>query len=455
MPRHDPAGPKHEDQGRARKTEPGRTSRAADASCAPVPPVRDDPAFHDDPVLIGERLSFARRRRGISQQDMADAIGLSVADLADIENDRRDAGEEISGLAEALGCSGLFLLKQSYGDHNLFPLLCQVLSETDRMDKVNPPEHRVLDLCHEGENLRRFMGQPGTLALPIYRQQPTSVGMAVQQGRTVAQGERRRLGVGSGPLHDIGKVIGDQGIWVASIELPEHLSGLLVDHTSIGTVIFVNREHDPVRQRFSFAHEYAHALFDRDNVVIATRAGDPDSVRERRANAFAAAFLMPPDGIAERLMDLGKGSLSRQTGAIFDVSSGVMVEAKARARPGSGKITHADVATLARHFGVSYEAMAWRLQSLGHISPGERRVFLAQEEVGKNYLRAAAHFSDRGPDGETPDMGVREIHARIIQLAVEAFRRGEISGGRLRDVGRMLAVDPWDLLCLGREVRQD
>lgn len=397
-----------------------------------------------------------RGQRGLSQQDVADAIGLPVSDVVGLENDSRGVSMgELSRLGETLGCSEAFLLKQDYSDHNLFPLLCQVLSETGRLDKVSPPEHRALDLCQEGENLRRFMGQPGTLTLPIYRWQPTSMGMAAQQGRIVAQGERRRLGVGNDPLHDIGKIIGDQGIWVASIELPERLSGLLVDHTTVGTAIFVNRGHDPVRQRFSCAHEYAHALFDRDNVVIATRGGNPDSLRERRASAFAAAFLMPPDGIAERLMNLGKGSLSRQAGATFDVASGVMVEAKARARPGSRTISHTDVATLAQHFGVGYEAMAWRLQDLGHISPGERKVFLTQKEVDKNYLRAADYFADRGPEGEAPDMGEREIHARLTQLAIEAFRREEISRGRLLEIGRRLEIGEGDLLDLAMEARQD
>ncbi len=456
--RHDEPDLKHTTRSRARKAGPRRKSRVAHAPPAPVPPVRDDPAVHGDPTLIGERLGLVRKRRGLSQQDVADAIGLPVTDVADIENDRRDVSvEEISGLAATLGCSGAFLLKQDYSGNNLFPVLCKVLAETGNMGRVNPPEHRALDLCHEGEKLRRFLGQPGTPALPIYRGQVTGAWMAVQQGGIVAREERKRLSVGNGPLHDIRKTIGDQGIWVASIELPKHLSGLFVDHTAIGTAVFVNREHGLVRQRFSYAHEYAHALFDRDSdrVAIATRGENSDSLQEKRANAFAAAFLMPPDGIAERLMDLGKGNLSRQTGATFDVANDVMVKAGGRARPGSGTITHTDVATLAQHFGVSYEAMAWRLQNLGHISPGERRVFLTQREVDKNNLRAAVYFSDRGPDGETPDTGVREIHARIIQLVIEAFRREEISRGRLLDVGRKLAVDEWGLLDLAREARQD
>ncbi len=341
--RHDGPDLKHAARSRARKLAPRRKSRAAPAPPAPVSPVRGNPAAHDIPTLIGERLSFVRGKRGLSQQDVADAIGLPISDVVGLENDSRGVStDELSRLGETLGCSEAFLLKQDYSDHNLFPVLCQVLSVTGHMNRVTPPEHRALDLCHEGERLRRSLGQPGTPALPIYRGKVTSAWIAVQQGGIVAQEERKRLGVGNGPLHDIGKTIGDQGIWVASIELPKHLSGLLVAHTAIGTAIFVNRGHGSVRQRFSYAHEYAHALFDRDgaSAVIATRGENSDSLQEKRANAFAAAFLMPPDGIAERLMSLGKGSLSRQTGATFDVASGVMVKAGGRARPGSGTITH-------------------------------------------------------------------------------------------------------------------
>lgn len=383
-------------------------------------------------------------------------MGLPVADVMGMEDGSRTMSTlELTRVVAVLGCSEAFLMAQDYSDGNLFPVLCQVLSETGRMNRINPPEQRTLDLCHEGEVLRRFLDQPGTLALPAYRGRLTSVSMAVRQGEIAAQEERRRLGLGDNPLHDLGKVIGDQGIWAAAIDLPESLSGLFVDHAAVGTAILVNRGHAPVRQRFSCAHEYAHALFDSDSVVVATRGGDPDSLRETRASAFATAFLMPPGGVAEHLGGLGKGRPGRHTDTFFDVANDTMTRAGGRARPGSGTIALNDVALLAQHFGVGYEPMAWRLQSLGHISPGERDALLAQQETGEACLRMLGSFSGHGPDGKSPGMAEREIHTRLTWLVIEAFRRVEISRGRLMEIGKKLPVDSQDLLDLAMEARQD
>ena len=55
---------------------------------------------------------------------------------------------------------------------------------------------------------------------------------------------------------------------------------------------------------------------------------------ERRANAFAAAFLMPRNGVYEALRGLDKGLPSRQEQTIFDVASGGHMDAEFRSRRG-------------------------------------------------------------------------------------------------------------------------
>jgi Zn-dependent peptidase ImmA (M78 family) len=78
-----------------------------------------------------------------------------------------------------------------------------------------------------------------------------------------------------------------------------------------GMIILVNATHVKARKRFSYAHEYAHALFDREeNVRISSTENNLENI-EVRANAFAAAFLMPSDGINEILRNANKGKSSR------------------------------------------------------------------------------------------------------------------------------------------------
>lgn len=77
------------------------------------------------------------------------------------------------------------------------------------------------------------------------------------------------------------------------------ISGLFINHPVAGKCALVNYSEDVYRQRFSAAHEMAHAIFDTDqsaNVSYFTpRSKD---LREVRANRFASCFLMPPAFLA-------------------------------------------------------------------------------------------------------------------------------------------------------------
>jgi Zn-dependent peptidase ImmA (M78 family) len=59
-------------------------------------------------------------------------------------------------------------------------------------------------------------------------------------------------------------------------------------------IIVLSRKGNPMRQRFSVAHELGHLLLHPDPVP-------GDSGHEREANAFAAELLMPADEIRDRL----------------------------------------------------------------------------------------------------------------------------------------------------------
>jgi len=92
------------------------------------------------------------------------------------------------------------------------------------------------------------------------------------------------------------------------------------------------------RKRFSYAHEYAHALFDRDeNIRISSTKNNAEFI-EVRANAFAAAFLMPAEGISGVLRSLNKGKSSRQDQVIFDVSANSKMSVESRSAPYSQNI---------------------------------------------------------------------------------------------------------------------
>jgi Zn-dependent peptidase ImmA (M78 family) len=277
---------------------------------------------------------------------------------------------------------------------------------------------------------------------------------AITQGQRVADEERRRIDLGARAMPDLVSLIAEQGIWACGADLPEKMSGLFLHHASIGLVILVNSSHGRARRRFSYAHEYAHALLDRDQQVTVTSADNSAELVEKRANAFAASFLMPRDGVAETLAALDKGLPSRAEETVFDAATGGHFDAQTRPAPRSQRITYQDAATLAHRFGVSYQAAVYRLLSLRHISRTECDELLAREAVGKDFLESINMFDDLEGKDEKPLMD-RELRSQVTRLAIEAFRREEVSRGRLLDLSKLLGIPGTKLVALAEAARSE
>jgi Zn-dependent peptidase ImmA (M78 family)/transcriptional regulator with XRE-family HTH domain len=406
-----------------------------------------------DGAELGKRLRAARERLGLSQQAVADALGLPRTAVTNMESGLRPVSTlELTRLAALFGQSVAFFLSLEEEAEDLSVVLPRALPEIGGSPDIDREIRRILDLYREGAGLRGLLGQTIEQTVPNYAARLSSVGDAIRQGEVVAQEERRRLGLGSASIVNVAKTISEQGIWTAATALPNGLSGLFVNHPSIGLAILVNAHHWPVRRRFSYAHECAHALFDREQTVTTTRRDNASNLVEKRANAFAAAFLMPAEGVADQLRQMDKGHPSRLAQIIFDVAGNKGDAAEIRSRPGSQAITYQDVASLARHFGVSYEAAVWRLKSLNHISTAETTALIGQKDVGKRYSKLLG-FIDVLDEGEIPPAPEHELRNQLMRLATEAYRQDEISRGRLLELAKKLGIDGSELIELAEAMR--
>ena len=176
---------------------------------------------------------------------------------------------------------------------------------------------------------------------------------------------------------------------------------------------------------------------------------------EMRANAFASAFLMPAGGVEDQLRRLDKGRPSRQAQIVYDVAGDVGSEVEIRPTSGSQAITYQDVAVIARHFGVSYEAAVWRLKNLGHLGNPATKELIAQKDAGKRFTDLLK-FSDMFDETEAPsDEREQELRGQLAWLAVEAYRREEISQGRLRELAGKLEISAPELIALAEGTRTD
>ncbi|WP_346907833.1 XRE family transcriptional regulator [uncultured Roseibium sp.] len=408
---------------------------------------------------IAQRLRAARELASISQNEAADALDLPRTAVTQIEGGNRAVSTmELVSLAELYRRPvSWFFAEAPDAEEDVVIALHRIAPGLDDAPNIRSEVDRCVRICREGVSLEGLLGREERDGPPAYREPvPRSTGEAVMQGERIAEQERKRLELGSAPVADMTELLGDQGIWASVAELPPTMSGLFLHHRSIGMAVLVNARHVRARQRFSLAHEYAHALLDRDRVVGVSSATNSSERIEQRANAFAAAFLLPEAGLEEELRQLGKGQPARTDQIVFDVATGGSIQGQLRPAPRSQTIGFQDVAFIAYRFGVSYQAAVYRLKSLRYVNQPESALLLSSEHeaAGGDYLRALDLFDDL----ETPvsaGKGTRELRSRVAHLGLEAYRLGEISRGRLLDVGKTIGVDGRKLLDLAEAARAE
>lgn len=395
---------------------------------------------------VGKRLKQARELVGISQKRAADAINVTRTAITQMEAGNRSVSTlELTRLAALYRRPVMYFLadvQEDEGDDDTDVLVAlhRVAPGLDDDPQVKQQVNQYIEWCREGYSLERLLGRENRSGPPAYFEPlPRNAGEAVAQGERLAEQERKRLGIGDAPIADMSDLINEQGIWASGAKFPDNMSGLFLCHPSIGQAIFVNARHVRARKRFSYAHEYAHALMDRQLKITVSSQSNASELIEKRANAFAAAFLMPNTGIEDLLDSLDKGKPSRAEKTVFDVATDGRIDTSIRPAPNSQRITYQDIALIAHHFGVSYQAATYRIRSLNHISPRECEGLLGQLAVGKEYLTVLDMFDDLEKP-EDRKLWNRELRNHIVHLAIEAYRREDISKAKLLELSKSLKI---------------
>ena len=389
---------------------------------------------------LARRLRAAREACRMSQEDVARHIGVSRSAIAQIElGNRAVTSLELDKLAYLYGRDiREFLADEFHEDHTLVALFRRH-PEVAQEEAVLDALRKSLSLGRELTNLERVLGiERELVSLPAYPLAlPPRKWGAIEQGERAAGEERRRLGLGDAPLPNVAELLESQGVRTAELALPEDISGLTLLDGDVGVFVVINNQlpaHSPARRRFSFAHEYCHALLDKDQKGTISRASERDSLAEVRANAFAAAFLMPQTGVEEFVRRLGKGRESRLQADIYDEAEATRIRSRPESR--SQAIQMHDVVLLAHHFGVSRLAALYRLKNLQLLRDPEFEALKQQEEGGLGKSLASLLGA---PEADSED-GRNEFRHRFLALALEAFRRGEISRRKLVELAGMFGV---------------
>lgn len=167
--------------------------------------------------------------------------------------------------------------------------------------------------------------------------------------RALAERLLSEHGVRTGPV-EVAKLARAIGVQVQEQPAEDELSGFLYrDRKKQSAIIGVNSTHHVNRRRFTTAHELGHYLLhDFDDVHVdrqfkmwlrSEASSQGTDLEEKEANLFAAEILMPPEFIERDIRKIG----------VFDLMDEEVI------------------AKLAAKYGVSTQAMNFRLTYLGHI----------------------------------------------------------------------------------------
>ena len=392
---------------------------------------------------LATNLRKARENRGLSQAAVAKKLRLSRSLVAQIELANRPVtADELAKFAELYGTPAVDLTQTRVATDDpvtvtLLNLAPALIKEFDMQSRI----HTVLGTLMATSHLTVLLDRPARRRPAAYSvSPPRTLADAIAQGEQIAKEERQRLGSGDAPVSAIADLCGGQGVPVFAVEMPNDLSAAFVTDASIGSAIAVNAGHDDIRQRFAIAHGYAHAVFEHEATRVCMRQNANELI-ERRADAFASAFLLPASGVEATVRGLGKGQGSRQVQWVFDATTERSMRTEERSTPGSQAVSYLDVAWVARRFGVAYRLTLSRLLAQGLISEADSTRLLKPKlvELAGEWLNLFSSRAVTSRPGHAV-MALSDMNAEHAHMAVEAYRRGLITDSELAQEARTLSL---------------
>jgi len=346
---------------------------------------------NESAVLLGGRIREARERLKWSQGRLASEVGLGSAQIVStIESGGRDVkASELTRIARAL---------QTSVDNLLNPQLRpepQFAWREQPQEGFEEHESRFLLRCERYGLLEKWCGTTDAQPLPSLKFISASPSFADVQRQ--ADNVRNVLQLGGRPACSLEKTLEeDYGVKIFYDDLGPNGGSAFSVASWFGTAVLLNCTHAPWRRNYSLAHELFH-LLTKDQLSTCE-----NEQIERFANVFASALLLP----SEHLLSAIEAHLK------------------------DGKISYENLVQVAREFGVSIDALLWRLVNIGRFDAA-----VVKDALASSNLRAIDKTSF--PRWEQRSY----IPERYVRLCFLAYRQGKIGLAKLAEFLETNIVD--------------
>ena len=249
-------------------------------------------------MSLGEAIVTLRRANGLTQEELADAAGITQAALSRYENElRKPAATAVATLADALGVTAVFLQRSERAE-GAFMIDAHMRRRATAKPTVWRRLEAKLNVYRQHlEAIAEAVEMVPPLGLPRFDPQEYSPEEA-------ARFVRMQWRMPAGPVRGLTGWLESAGCLIVAEDFGKMAGGSRVDGLSQWSsdypVLLVNKRAPTDRLRLTLAHELGH---------ICLHSGDLEGDPEDEADAFAAEFLMPAAAIRPDLRNLDLGRL--------------------------------------------------------------------------------------------------------------------------------------------------
>ncbi len=262
-------------------------------------------------------------------------------------------------------------------------------------------ERKFLSFCEKYQNLLKLIGEKEQENKELFLQVSKNYLLnrnSFEYVSKIASDYLNLLQLGSRPACSLEKILEEKvGIKIIHLELdPEISGGSTVG--DFGVAILINANDAPWRRNYDLAHEFFHLItwnyFSPEEIYKKDRKGK--NRIEQLADVFASAFLLPEDEL--------RNEFSKKSEKNY--------------------ISYLNLFETAREFGVSIEALLWRLVNLNLI---KKDTVIKELEKG-SIKDVDRKYRNSYLDGEKP-----YLSSKYISLAIKAFQMGKISKAKFAE----------------------
>ncbi|GAA6761522.1 ImmA/IrrE family metallo-endopeptidase [Thermus oshimai] len=304
---------------------------------------------------LAQKLRQARERAGLTQEEVARALGVSRELVSLWEN-----GERVPGAAYLARLASLYGVKEKslFSPRPLEPLEDLKVLLREEAEEGLSPKARLelqnwLDFLDAYADFLEGEGLPS----PYLKRPPKEIGVYkspltdLRQASSRALETRKAFALGEDAIPEPYTFLEEVGILVYKASLGSEpgksVWGAFYKHPRLGFSVLVNADSTPGRQAFTLAHELAHAFYHHQALgIVCRREGltPEEEALEEFANAWAAHFLVPGKALRRKAQELVKVR---------------------------GRFGPEEALLLAHHFRVSYALLLFRLKNEGLIGKEE------------------------------------------------------------------------------------